>query len=140
MTRSMPLRFILVALLLVLAAGLAQAMKPERKARMGAEFNLEAMIPQRFGDWQIDPSVVPIKASPDVQANLSRIYDQILARTYINSKGERMMLTVAYGGEQTDTLKAHRQEVCYGAQGFEILRLVHGVLDVGRSSIPVTTV
>jgi len=34
-----------------------------------------------------------------VQANLDRLYRQIVARTYVNAAGERMMLTVAHGGD-----------------------------------------
>jgi EpsI family protein len=73
-----------------------------------------------------------------VQAKLDRIYSQTVSRTYVNAAGERMMLTVAYGGDQSDALKAHRQEVCYTAQGFDIYGMRHGTLDAAGRSIPVT--
>jgi EpsI family protein len=56
----------------------------------------------------------------------------------VNEAGEQMMLTVAYGGDQSDALKAHRQEACYSAQGFEIRGLEHGTLQAGGRTIPVT--
>jgi EpsI family protein len=56
----------------------------------------------------------------------------------VNAAGERMMLTVAYGGDQSDALKAHRQEVCYAAQGFEIRGLGTGRVEASGRSIPVT--
>ena len=77
-------------------------------------------LPQRFGEWQIDPSMVPLSPSPDVAAQLDQIYDQIVARTYVNGRGERVMLSIAYGGDQRDALQAHLQEVCYRAQGFVV--------------------
>ena len=100
--------------------------------------NLERMLPAQFGGWHLDPSVVPVAPAPDVQANLDRIYNQILSRTYVNDAGESMMLTVAYGGDQSDALKAHRQENCYAAQGFTIEGLRHGALSIGGRTIPVT--
>jgi EpsI family protein len=48
------------------------------------------------------------------------------------------MLTVAYGGDQSDALKAHRQEVCYTAQGFTIHGLEQGSLQTPGRAIPVT--
>jgi EpsI family protein len=100
--------------------------------------DLEGMIPASFGDWRVDPGEEPVALAPDVQANLDKLYGQVVARTYVNSAGERMMLTVAHGGDQSDALKAHRQEVCYRAQGFEIHRLQQGELATAGRTIPVT--
>jgi len=100
--------------------------------------NLERMLPTEFAGWHLDPSVVPVAPAPDVQANLDRIYNQILSRTYVNEAGESMMLTIAYGGDQSDALKAHRQENCYAAQGFAIEGLRHGSMSVAGRTIPVT--
>jgi EpsI family protein len=118
------------------AAAAAPAMKPVRAE--GAAIDLERIVPAAFGDWRIDPEVVPVAPSPDVQAKLDRIYRQVTSRTYVNAGGERMMLTIAYGGDQSDALKAHRQEVCYAAQGFRIDSLGHGTLDATGRTIPVT--
>ena len=100
--------------------------------------NLESMLPREFAGWRIDPASVPIAPAPDVQANLDRIYNQIVSRTYVNDAGDMMMLTVAYGGDQSDALKAHRQENCYTAQGFSIERLAHGPMSIAGRDIPVT--
>ena len=130
-------RMLMVGLVLIAAAGLAIGMKPATVKR-DASLSLEAMVPRQFGDWKIDPLIVPVPPSPDVQANLDMLYDQIIGRTYVNSHGQRMMLSMAYGGNQTDTLKTHRQEVCYAAQGFQIKNLIHANLQVGRASLPVS--
>jgi EpsI family protein len=99
---------------------------------------LDSMVPPAFGDWSIDPAIVPVAPTAEVQAKLDRIYSQTVSRTYVNSRGEHMMLTVAYGGDQSDALKAHRQEVCYTAQGFTIHDLQGAELALGGASIPVT--
>jgi EpsI family protein len=101
-------------------------------------FDLARLVPERFGDWRTDADVAPVALAPDVQARLDRLYGQVLSRTYVNAAGERMMLTVAYGGDQSDALKVHRQEVCYEAQGFEIRSLAHGALAADGRTIPVT--
>lgn len=129
---------IIACIAMVGAAIAAQALKPSHKISLSRKIQLDTMIPQTFGDWRIDPSVRLVAPTPDVQANLDKIYDQILSRAYINGRGERMMLSIAYGGAQDDTLKAHRQEVCYTAQGFSISGLVHTTLAFGQSTIPVT--
>ena len=127
-----------VVVALIALAGAAVAAPVLKPVPSSAAIDLETMIPASFGDWRIDPEFIPVAPAPDVQANLDRIYRQIVNRTYVNAAGERMMLTVAYGGDQSDALKAHRQEACYAAQGFEIHGLEHGRLAVGRGSIPVT--
>ena len=123
----------------VLMVGTALAvplLKPQPS--MDARLDLERVIPAQFGDWRVDPDMLPIAPTPDVQANLERLYSQVLSRTYVNGAGERMMLTVAYGGDQSDALKAHRQEKCYEAQGFDIVALERGALSLPQRAIPVT--
>jgi EpsI family protein len=134
-------KFLLAGAAMVLAAGAAPALKPARvHPAAAAAFDLERVIPHSFGNWIIDPSIVPITPAPDVQAKLDLIYDQIVSRTYVNDRGERVMLVLAYGGEQSDALKAHRQEVCYAAQGFEIRNVSNGNLRLREKTIPVTRV
>lgn len=99
--------------------------------------DLETLFPREFGDWRIDPSVPVVLPSPDVQALLDKLYNQVLARTYINRRGERIMLSVAYGGDQSDGTRAHRPEVCYPAQGFQITANRRAELTVERRHFPV---
>lgn len=132
-------KFIAIGLAMFMAAGLAIAMKPKPKPQSEIQrLSLEEMVPQKFSTWTIDSSITPILPSPDQQANLDKIYDQILNRTYLDSNGRRVMLTITYGGQQTDQLKAHRQEVCYAAQGFQIKNVFHENLSLNGTAIPVT--
>lgn len=116
--RAIPLRAWVVSLALLLTAGLAHYMTPVQRTMELP--NLETMIPVSFGDWRIDKSIVPVLPSADVEANLNVVYDAVLARTYINSKGERMMLSLGYSAQQAGKAKPHWQEICYRAQGFQV--------------------
>ncbi len=120
---------------MVLVAAMSFVLRPT--PHIDPSFSLDRAVPSTFGDWRIDPDTVLIPPSPDVQANLDKIYDQILTRTYVNGTGQRMMLVVAYGGDQSDSLKAHRQEVCYAAQGFSVKDVQLDVLSVGGAGVPV---
>jgi EpsI family protein len=122
----------LMAVAVVLALSLP---KPELEK---GEFDLSQIVPARFGNWQVDPSIVPVSPTPDVQANLDRVYDQIVARTYINERGQRVMLSIAYGGDQRDALQAHLQEVCYRAQGFTVRGLRQDRIQLLGVDVPVT--
>jgi EpsI family protein len=103
------------------AAALAKVGVPKKKIADQWETDLEKMFPAQFDDWQVDRSLPVILPAPDVQARLDAIYNQVLARTYVNSHtGDRVMLSVAYGGDQSDGMQAHLPEVCYPAQGFDL--------------------
>ncbi len=134
--RRTPWAAYLAAAAMVSTAAAMPMLKPRPAGDAGID--LERAIPAAFGEWRLDPEMVPVPPAPDVQAKLDRIYRQIVQRGYVNARGERMMLTVAYGGDQSDALKAHRQEVCYAAQGFEIHGLSHGGIEVAGRAVPVT--
>lgn len=131
-------RMFIIALLMFAGAGLAWAMKPTQKiADARGKPDLNAMIPRQFGEWKIDISIVPIEPSPEVQAKLDKIYNQTLSRTYVNSAGQRVMLSIAYGGDQSDSMQVHKPEVCYAAQGFEVFNIVAGILLTKYGELPV---
>lgn len=99
---------------------------------------LEDSVPVAFGRWRLDPRAVAVVPSSVKQEAISQIYSQTLSRTYVNPQGQRVMLAIAYGSNQTRQLRAHRQEVCYVAQGFQIEALRSGQLQAGGVSLPVT--
>lgn len=144
----------LVALLLMVAAfGAAQAWRPTYKlADSRPKVELDTIFPKQFGEWQLDERMPVQLVSPDTQAVLDKIYSQTLSRTYVNRGGDRIMLSVAYGGDQSDATRAHRPEVCYPAQGFQInssgdgvvqtpghpMRVRHLVAKAGARNEPIT--
>lgn len=119
------------------ASGLAVALRPDHKiADQGPAVNLEAMLPSQFGDWRVDDKLVYQQVSPETTAALNKIYTQMLTRTYVNSDGYRIMLSVPYGANQSDGLAAHDPEGCYPAQGFQILSKRKDVLQTAIGQVP----
>lgn len=131
-------RALLASLLLVSASGLAHVTRPTvHIADQHAKVELETLFPKAFGEWRLDPNLPVSIVSPDVEAMLKSLYAQTLSRTYIGPRGERIMLSIAYGGDQSDATRAHRPDVCYPAQGFDILSGNNTSIDVGGGQLPV---
>lgn len=127
-----------LGLMMLTASGLTRVVTPSVKmADTQPKFQLETMIPQRFGDWQVDRSLAPLTVDPDTQARLDKIYNQTLSRTYINGDGLRVMLSIAYGGDQSDNMGVHKPETCYTAQGFEVSAAAAGNVATRYGSLPV---
>lgn len=128
---------ILLAILMFGAGAAAVALKPTKKmADQRAQLNLEQAIPAGFGDWKLDPNAPQMTVSPVVQEALNKIYNQTLTRLYVNSRGERIMLSIAYGGDQSDSLTVHMPEGCYGGQGFQIKSRSTSLVQVDGGEIP----
>lgn len=124
--------------LMVSSAAVTKALVPTHKlADHQPQFQLAQIIPERFGEWQVDTSIVPLQVDPDTQAQLDKIYNQLLSRTYVNRDGERIMLSIAYGGDQSDGMQVHWPETCYTAQGFQVKKTGDEIVDTGYGSLPV---
>jgi EpsI family protein len=123
------------------ASGFALALRPTEKiADAGPVINLEAMIPRTFDDWREEQRNIVQIVDPQQQETIDKIYTQTLSRTYTNSRGYRIMLAIAYGDDQRDSMQMHYPEVCYPAQGFLLERKETGFLTEQSGSIPVTRV
>ncbi len=129
---------IIMGMLMVLSGALTLALTPTAKiADQRETLDLKTMIPDKFGDWETDESIIPLQVDAEKQAKLDRIYNQTMAKTYVNTLGERIMLSVAYGGDQSDNLAVHKPEVCYYAQGFEITKAFADELFTQHGELPV---
>lgn len=106
-----------------LASITGQALIPtKRLSDLRGPIQLETNIPHQFADWRIDPSMNGGLVNPQSQTLLKKLYTDILERTYINAQNKRIMLSVAYGGDQSDpSVQLHYPELCYPAQGFKVL-------------------
>lgn len=110
---------LMLALMLAVAA-IAYAMKPTKKlVDLQPREKLEILLPMQFGDWRAVPTSNVILADPQMRENLERIYTETLSRTYVDSSGRQIMLSIAYGEDQRDGMSIHYPEACYPAQGFQ---------------------
>lgn len=129
---------VLLAVLMASAAAVATVMTPTRKiVDTLPKLNLEASIPEKFGDWTLDKRAVGGVVNPQATELLSKLYSQILTRTYYNAQGYRIMLSIAYGEDQRDGNQLHYPEVCYPAQGFQVTSNQKGILETKLGSVPV---
>jgi EpsI family protein len=134
-------RFLASIVLGVAMAGtsaLTGALTPKQKvAAVQERFDLDAMIPKRFGGWTVDNTVVPLTPDETQKELIATLYDQTLARTYVNDAGQRVMLSIAYGGDQSKQLQLHLPEVCYVAQGFDMVQDQNAELATHFGRVPV---
>lgn len=123
------------ALACVLSVGAAQVLRPTVSlAQAGAPIDLKNQIPASFGGWSEVRYLTPVLPDPSLQARLDELYTQVLARTYRHADGRTVMLSVAYGSDQSSEATAvHRPEFCYTAQGFSVANLGESALPVGTS-------
>jgi EpsI family protein len=130
---------LVLGILMVLSGGLTWVMTPTMQDDgQQDKINLEAMIPGSFDNWKIEPATTAAIVNPDDNRLVSKIYDQTLSRTYINTAGERVMLSIAYGRNQsTDLHEVHRPEVCYAAGGFDIGKMTKTFVNTTIGQIPV---
>ena len=128
---------VVMGMFMVMSSVLALLATPNlMSAGMQDKFNLEAIIPKKFGGWKMDFDYLEPLVSTDVKGEINMIYNQTLSRTYINSQGERVMLAIAYGRDQRVDSQVHRPEICYAAGGFDIKKMTKIFLDTTFGQIP----
>lgn len=123
--KSLALRNLILGVCMLAVAGLTLALKPSAKlADSESRINLETMIPRQIGAWKLDEEVAPLLITPELQKVIEETYSQTLSRTYVNARGRRIMLSIAYGGTHGEGMQTHRPEICYPAQGFQVVKEV----------------
>ncbi len=130
----------LLAFLMALTAAFSAAFlpRPQPMAQERAGTPLEQLFPDQFGEWRLDPGAAALIRPAFEQAKRFQMYDQVLERTYLNAAGHRVMLSVAYGRQQSVGLQMHRPEVCYKAGGFKVDDIQAGSLPLPGLRLPVT--
>ena len=124
-------KILVMAAMMLSIAALSNALQPTiYMADVRAAINLKEMVPTAFGDWREQPGVMTQIVNPEQEETLQKIYSETLTRTYINSSGYRIMLSIAYGKNQKKGLELHKPEVCYPAQGFTVVSKAAAPLDL----------
>jgi EpsI family protein len=108
-----------------------------RMADLRSKMSLSDVVPRQLGPWTLDPWQAVVPPSPDVQASLDAAYTEVLGRTYVNTQGDRIMLSLAYVAQSTHGAMVHRPEVCYPAQGFAVRDVHDARIDVGNRPLHV---
>lgn len=131
-------RSTILGVMMLLAAASAAVLTPKQAYGPDTKIEkLENQVPKAFGDWRAEENGSSLVVNPQVEKLLDDLYSDMLSRTYVNKKGERIMLSLAYGRLQSRDLQVHKPEVCYVAQGFQIGGLTKTDIIQPNQSIPV---
>lgn len=134
----MPIRKLLILTVLFISAFVAAiVMKPSTYISITSNINLNDSIPIAFGDWKvIDQNKLQV-VNPKEDSLESKIYTNVFEKSFINSKNQVVMLSIAYGDEQRDDMLVHFPDVCYPAQGFNIDHSKSKSLNIHGMMLPV---
>jgi exosortase B len=144
-------RAVILGLSLVTVALASFWLRPgvSAQAEARAQIPLESLFPTEIpthistpvgmqgSAWRLDPVASGMVRPAFEAARRFQMYDQVLERTYIHPSGQRVMLSVAYGRQQSVGLQMHRPEVCYRAGGFRVSRVTPGILQLPLGALPV---
>ena len=116
-------RLLLIALVLMLGSvGAAELLKPSKhwSDAIGSP-HYATLIPTQFGDWVELKNSGVSAVDPVQEDNLLRLYTETFARGYIHKPtGRLIMLSIAYGKDQSTDTQLHTPEQCYPSQGFRV--------------------
>jgi EpsI family protein len=92
----------------------------------------EQVVPKSFGDWiEVTEANSSSVVNPEVQEAVNNLYTQVVSRVYEQkTTGRRIILSLAYGDNQTFSKQLHRPESCYSSQGFKINNLYEEKINV----------
>lgn len=111
----------ILSLLMIASASVGWILRPTLVlADQQPKVDLEEMVPRQLGEWRELQNVTNQIVNPQIQEKLNSIYNQTLTRSYVNTDGYRVMLSIAYGKDQRSYMAVHYPEVCYPAQGFTV--------------------
>lgn len=110
------LRAAFIAVLMLLASLATAVVTPRAAGDAAVAPDLDAMLPDDFGVWRRVPladAVLPAEATLGPG-------EAVAYRAYADDLGRIVTLVAAYGPPLGDSVRLHRPETCYGAQGFAI--------------------
>lgn len=120
------------------ATASVKALSPTRRlADELGPLSLEQAVPLQFEGWKFEQARTVSLVNPQQEVVLKAVYSQILSRAYVHADGYRILLAIAYGGDQREGLQAHYPESCYPAMGFRQRGEEVGTISFAGGSVPV---
>lgn len=138
MIRRTSIHALLLLGLMLVAAGTSMLLTPTRKlsADRSSPVRLAEVVPARFAGWSEETALVRGVVNPQTELALQALYSQTLSRVYRHADGRMVMVSVAYGDDQRDGLQVHLPEVCYPAQGFQLLGTRLDAVQIDDQALP----
>jgi EpsI family protein len=123
-------RALFLAVLMALAGAATSIVRPAETRVVDAP-DLDAMLPGDFGRWRrvaLAHAVLPAETTLGPG-------EAVAYRAYTDDIGRLVTLVAAYGPPLGDSVRLHRPETCYGAQGFAVTARAVGA----AAGVPVVT-
>lgn len=132
-------RFLFAVAIMLLALLAGKLMQPQRLwADSIGSPKYEPTLPSRFGDWKRSEVGVAAVVNPVQSEMLARIYSETVAASYVHEPtGRVLILSIAYGRNQSSDTQLHTPEMCYASQGFKVedSKVVHLPTQWGQLSV-----
>lgn len=131
-------RNVLLMTLMIATAFFSSSAKPTRMMfEIYPRDKLVNEIPLLFSRWKKLQTNVAEVVDPTQQAVLKYLYTETLSANYGNVNKGVVMLSIAYGKDQRDGNDVHQPDLCYPAQGFNVIEQseLTLVLDAHRSIV-----
>lgn len=119
---TQPINFA-IGLLLIAAALLAVVLSPAKLPET-AHPDLSALLKPNFGGWsEVKSDLYEVSLDVGTEESQNKTYDQVVMKMYQNQQGQKVMIALAWKYTLSQEGKVHRPEVCYTAQGYNIVSL-----------------
>jgi len=124
---------------LVLEGGAIYLRQRTEYAAIIGVHDLSDIVPKEFGGWEVATNAPTTIVNPLLRQSVNDTYDETLSRTYVNrTNGHYVMLSIAYGRDQSHDKQIHKPEVCYPSQGFQLGWIKNSQFMFGGREVPVT--
>ncbi|MGE5452631.1 MAG: exosortase C-terminal domain/associated protein EpsI [Acidobacteriota bacterium] len=95
------------------------------------------LLPQHFGEWITVPNASAAVVNPVQAEMIERIYSETVARAYVSRRtGRAIMLSLAYGRDQSTDTQLHTPDMCYPSQGFRVESMHKSLLQTAWGALP----
>lgn len=132
------LKTVLLASLCCAASVAAYHWTPSKMlADLKPPLSLKDQVPESFGEWRSVPAGSVVVPDPSQLEMINKIYNETLSRTYVNKQGEQVMLSLAYGRDQSERMQVHTPEICYPSQGYKVTPSQETSMTLGEQPHPV---
>lgn len=132
-------KWLLVMLMLMsMAWGAAELLRPSRYwADEIGNPKYAHLMPAQFGDWIKVENMSSAVVNPVQAEMLDRIYSETVAVGYMNRQnGRLLMVSLAYGRDQSTDTQLHTPDMCYPSQGFRVEGRSKHIIDTSWGLLP----
>lgn len=128
-------RDILLGMGALAGVGIGEALRPRRHVPFFKGDRIAAIVPDAVPGFQLGPEL-PMVEAKEPGSLADRLYNSTTSKVFVAPDETVVMLLLAYGAQQSDSLQLHRPEVCYPAAGFAVQDQRFATLQLGGRMIP----